>query len=384
MNAKEYLSKAADLSAALDCKNSAIIGETYYSLASLSRGLRDLEKAGIYGLKAISLFENDPLSRSRSYNLIANVNEDKNEFEQSIKYNIMAISLLQEQKPLDNLQQQNLANTLQSLARVYMKIQMYDSAQQYYQQSLQIYNKLQDQDEMLLLYQNIGINYYLLSQNDSADYYLTKAVNLRKQVNGEKHLATSASLQGKGSYYQYLGQLDSALHYYQKAIVAAAGPDYNNYQPDTNPARESFAFDDEGSLLNALYLKGSVLRQIYLEDHDPGTLELALETLLLAVELMDVNQEHYQLEGSTLFMAEDNYSVFEDALDVCYTLFQLTNSRKFLETAFFVMEKSKARRLEQRRHRHSRRDRRRQPRGADARQRGRLTPAAPARAGGEA
>ena len=345
LNAVEYLTKAADIAATLECKNSSLIGETYYSLASVARGLRDLEKAGIYGLKSLSLFENDPFSRSRSYNLIANINEHKNQFEQSIRYNTLAINLLQKQQPLDYSQQQNLANYLHSLANVNMQTLRYDSAHLYYQQSLQIYNKLQNQNEVLLLYQNIGVNYYLLGRHDSANYYLSKAVRLGKQINGEKHFATSASLLEQGSYYQQVGQLDSALHYYQQAIVAATGPDYHNYQPDTNPARESFTFDDNGSLLNALYLKGSVLRKIYLQDQDQGVLELSLETLLLALELMDVNQELYQLEGSTLFMAEENYSVFEGALSVCYNLYQLTESQEYLETAFFIIEKSKARLL---------------------------------------
>lgn len=343
--AKEFLSKAADLFETINCKNDAIIFEIYYSLAEVSRELRDLEKAEIYCMKAISLFENDPLSKSRSYNQLANIHEDQNKFEQSIRYNTLAINLLQEQQPLSNSLQQNLAFNFQSLAHVYMLIQMYDSAHQYYQNSLQIYNKLHEENEVLLLYQNIGINYYLMGQNDSADYYLTKAVALRKQVNGEKHFDTSASLREQGSYYQYQGQLDSALHYYQRAIVAAASPDYNDYRVDSNPPSGSFTFDDEGSLLNALYLKGLALKNIYLRDRDLGTLEKSLETLLLAIEVMDQNQKLYLLEGSTLLMAEDYYSVFEDALGACYTLYGLSNNQEYLETAFFIMEKSKARLL---------------------------------------
>lgn len=345
LNALKYLSKAADILTNLNCKNSSTIGDTYYSLASVYRGLRDLEKANIYGLKTLSIFENDPFKKSRCYNLVANVNQDKNEYEQSINYNSIAINILMEHQPLSNSHRQNLANYLHSVANVYMENQRYDSAQIYYQRSLNIYNNLEDEDEVLLVYQNIGVNYYLLNQYDSADYYLSKAISLRKQIYGEKHFKTSASLRAKGNFYEDLGQLDSALHYYQQAIVSSSGKDFNSYQPIANPKGKSFTYDDDGNLLNALYNKGIVLKKIYLQDKDQESLELSLETLLLAVELMDRNQELYLLEGSTLLMAEDFYNVFEDALDVCYTLYELTDSRKYLEKAFFIMEKSKARLL---------------------------------------
>ena len=345
LNAIEYLSKATDLYATINCKDNSVLGETYYSLASVSRRLRDLEKAGIYGLKSLSLFENDPYSRSRSYNLIANVNEHKNEFEQALRFNTLAISLLQEHQPLSSSQQRNLANYLHSFANVYMRLQKYDSAQKYYQRSLQLYNSLGDRDDVLLVYQNIGLNYYWLGQQDSADYFLSKAIRLRKQNYGQQHVRTSASLRAKGTFHENQGQLDSALFYYQQAIVAGSSQEFDSEELTENPRSESFIYDDDANLLKALYSKGKALRKYYIRDKHQKDLELSLKTLLLTIDLMDQNQQSFLLEGSTLLMAEDYYSVFEDALDVCYILYQLTQSRRYLESAFLIMEKSKARLL---------------------------------------
>ncbi len=343
LNALKQLYKAVDVLMQAGCRNSQELGDTYYRLAATYRALKDLDKAEIYGLRALSIFKDNFSKRARCYNLLANVNEDKNEFEQSLNYNHKAIHVLLNHQPLSNSQQRNLANFLHSVANVHMENQRYDSSHIYFQRSLKVYDDLEDQDEVLLVYQNIGANYYLLNQYDSADYYLSKAIGMRKQIYGEKHFRTSSSLHAKGNFYENIGQLDSALHYYQHAIVAGSGQEFNSYQPATNPLGESLTYDDDGSLLNALHHKGAVLKMIYIQDQNPSNLELALETLLLALKLMDSNQKLYQLEGSTLFMAEDYYNVFEDALNVCYTLYGLTDNRRYLEKAFFIMEKSKAR-----------------------------------------
>ncbi len=345
LNAINQLSKAVDILLQAGCHNSQELGDTYYNLTTTYRALRDLERAEIYGIKALTFFENNFNKKARCYNSLANIKEDKNHHRASLDYNNEAIRIWLDHQPLSKSQLTNLANCLHSVANVYTQIQQYDSAHQYYQRSLELYEKLGDQNEITLVYQNIGINYYQLTHYDSAEFFLTKAVNLRQQIYGEKHFRTSGSLREKGTYYLQLGELDSALLNYQQSIVAAAGPVFNSFHPHANPTKESLVADDDGSLLNALYLKGYTLKRLYDRDHELTTLELSLNTLLLAIELMDVNQRLYQLEGSTLLMAEDNYGVFENALDVCYQLYQLTDNQDFIEAAFFVMEKSKARLL---------------------------------------
>ncbi len=345
LKALEYLSKADDILASLNCENSTAVGDIYYSLASTYRGMRDLEKAEIYGLKTLSLFENNPFKKSRCYSLIANVLQDKNEFEKSLSYNAIAINLLQEHKPLSISQQRNLANYLQSIGSIHTSTHNYHSAHKYYQQSLEIYHGINDQNGVILAYQNIGTNYYGLGHYDSANYYLSRAIALRKRIHGPKHFRTSASLRAKGTFYENLGQLDSALYYHQQAIIAGSGPEFISDKLSDNPTLALHSHDDDGNLLQALYSKGKVLHRTYTTNKDLKTLELSLETLLLAMELMDQNQQLYLLEGSTLLMAEDYYGLFEEALNLCYSLYKFTGSNTYLETAFFVIESSKARLL---------------------------------------
>lgn len=348
MNAEKYLAKAAYILVNLGCENSLEAGNTYYSLASTYRGLGDYDKASIYCIKALSVFENIYINtfdnRTNCYSLIANINFNKRNYEESNYYNSIAINMLLEQKNLTRPQQRNLANYMNTVASTYTKKKSYDSAFIYLSKSLNIYKKMEGNDDNVsLIYQNTGINHTDLGQFDSAYSYLSKAIEIRKQIFGEKHFKTSSSFRFMGKLFEKMGELDQALNYYQQAIVAGSGKKFNNYHPDTNPDHESLTYD--GSLLEALWKKGAVLKKIYLKEKNRRKSELSLETLLIAIENMDGNQELYQLEGSTLLMTRDYYGVFEDALDVSYILYELTNNKKYLETAFFAMEKSKARLL---------------------------------------
>lgn len=344
LNAVEYISKATSILGNLGCENSLQAGKTYYVIASAYRELADFQRAGIYGQKALAILENNIADRTRCYNLLGNLHSSMQNYEQSNQYNFKAINLLLGQRPLTLTQKKNLANYLNSVASNHMNNQSYDSANTYYLQSLKIYQTLKGtDDDISMSYQNLGINFTKQKQFDSAYHYLSKAVKLRKQVFGEKNFNTSSSLRYMGNFFKSKGDLDSALNYYQLAIVAGSDEDFISYQLYKNPGHQSFTHD--GSLLEALWDKGAVLREIYHRDQNPRNLDLSLETLLIAIELMDRNQELYELEGSTLLMAEDYYGVFEDALNACHSLYDLTKNRKYLETAFFVIEKSKARLL---------------------------------------
>lgn len=348
MNAEKHLSKALDIMVNIGCESSLDAGTAYYTLASTYRRLGDYDKAKIYCLNALSVFEkingNTVSFKTNCYSLLGNINFNKKDYQLSINYNSIAINMLLEEKSLSSLQQRQLANYMNTVASAYTKKKNYDSAFIYLSKSLNIYRKIEgNEDNVSLIYQNIGINHTDLGQFDSAYIYLSKAIEIRKQIFGEKHFKTSSSLRFMGNLYKEMGELDSALNNYQQAIVAGSGDNFNNYQPDTNPDHESLTYD--GSLLEALWKKAAILSKIYQREKNINKLTLSLNSLMVTIEIMDGNQELYELEGSTLLMTRDFYGVFEDALDASYILYELTDNKKYLETAFFVMEKSKARLL---------------------------------------
>jgi len=345
LNAKKFLTKAIDIIEQLDCRNSSKVGNTYYYLASSYRHLRDFEKAGIYGLKALSLQQNNTLNdQTRCYNLLGNVNQGMQNYQQSNQYNFKAIDLLLQQKPLSNTQRRDLANYYNSVASNYTESQHFDSADLYYKKSLTVYRSLRDaNDAISLSYMNIGVNFTGQKNYDSANYFLFQSLALRKQIFGDKNSNTASTLTSIGDLFESQGDLESALDYYQQAIIAASTGDFSSLEPSENPTSASFTYD--GALIDALWSKAIVLEDQYQAGQAKTRLEQALETLVVAIDLIDKNQQLYQLELSTLLMTRDYYGIFEKALGLCFELYNLTEDEAYLERVFYIMEKSKARLL---------------------------------------
>ncbi len=345
MNAKKYLSLAVDIIEKLNCNSLTQVGYTYYYLASAYRRLRDSEKAGIYGLKALSIHKSNTVTdQTRCYNLLGNLHHDMQNYSQSNQYNFQAIKLLIEQSPLSDTQYRALANYYNSVANNYLESKEYDSAQNYFRRSLRIYESLDGvAEDISLSYQNMGINFSLMEEYDSARFYLMTSMEMRKQIYGTKNYSTCSSLINIGELYELIGEPDSALSYYQQALIAGSGDEFTSMQLAHNPPASAFTYD--GRLLEALWAKGEVLNKVYQQNQAQEQLELALETFLVAIDLIDRNQKLYQLEGSSLLMAGNYFGIFESTLNVCYQLYQVTNQGKYLETAFSVIEKSKARLL---------------------------------------
>ena len=250
---------------------------------------------------------------------------------------------LQTQDRLSTNEVKNLANVMNSIGSTHLEVQQYDSASMYHFKSLEMYQNLGAEDEISIVYQNLGINYSNQAKYDSAKVYLLRAIATRKQVFGNKHFRTSSSLRYLGDHFYRMNELDSALQYYQQAIVAGSGEKFQSYQVTNNPSQSDFIFD--GSLLNALWKKGATLSAVYYRDQNIDDLINSLATLQIAIMLMDENQALYELEESSLLMSRDFYEIFEAALGACYGLYQISNDQKYLEIAFMIMEKSKARLL---------------------------------------
>jgi CHAT domain-containing protein len=339
-----FLSNAVDILNKLGCENSLRAGKTYYSLASAYRGLADYERANIYGSKALAILaDHSSGDRARCNLLLGNINFQIDNFEDALQFFFRAMHELQTKNRLSRNEELNLANMMNSVGSTHLELQQYDSALWYHYKSLNRYQEFGSEDDITIVYQNLGINYSIQGKYHTAKVYLQKAVESRRQEYGDKNFRTSTSLRFLGDHFERMNELDSALTYYQQAVVAGSGENFRSLQVADNPGPSDFVID--GSLLNALWKKGKALRARYDRDLDVNDLINSLETLQVAIELMDSNQDLYELEGSSLLMSSDFYEIFEAALNDCYTLYQASDDPEYLATAFLIMEKSKARLL---------------------------------------
>ncbi len=346
IDAEIFFRKSLEILESIGCERSLDGGNVYYYLGSTYRSQQDYNKAYVYGLKALSVFENLNIDtrnfRTNCYNLLANVSYGRKDYDEALQYNFIAINGLLSEQDMSIQQIIQLANYRNTVARIYAMKKEYDSTSLYLSRALTLYQKLEGfEADISLNYLNTGINYTDRALFDSAYYYLTKSLEMRIELFGEKHPNTSTSLRSMGDLYSEMNDMDSALYYYHRAVVASASEDYNDPNIRSNPY--GIAVMDDTSLLLALFQKGSAFKKAYQQNRLIEYLDFALSSFHVAFEIIDRNRQSFELEGSKLFLSEEFYGMFEEALDACFQLYELTENQQYLELAFMTMEKSKAR-----------------------------------------
>ena len=92
----------------------------------------------------------------------------------------------------------------------------FQSAFRLWEQSLEIYKRLDDKEAMGIMSNNLGVRYLQLGNYSRALDYFQKALVLRRQVVDRK--GEGADLTNIGVVYAKLGKHNMALEYYQKAL----------------------------------------------------------------------------------------------------------------------------------------------------------------------
>ena len=71
-------------------------------------------------------------------------------------------------------------------------------------------------------------------------------------------------------------------------------------------------------------------------------LKAALATYECDANILNTLRKHITTEGSKLFLDEQNYSLHQNAIRISLKLFKATRERRYLESAFYFAENSKA------------------------------------------
>lgn len=128
---------------------------------------------------------------------------------------------------------------------------------------------------------------------DSSVYYFKKALEISSSISNKNR-----AYNGLGSAYYFLGQLDSALHFYQKSAEQIA-------EPEQSKQYLSMAYSNIGKVLNASDLDTEAI------DYFKRAIQIAKDEDLIMQELPPL------LNISTVFMKSDQFdSAIHYALEV--------------------------------------------------------------------
>jgi tetratricopeptide (TPR) repeat protein len=268
--------------------------------------------------------------------------------------------------PANNL---SLAKCYLNCGGIYWQMGEMDQAESFYLKCLQIYqNLLEENDKRFLdLYNNLGgLSMDRQDTLQALDFY-RKVLNVERIINGipqDSLSSFSDDSQMAMEYYQktlqrrakaYGSRHPSTLGCYlyigdaqlQQGLTGKALDSYRSiitglrFRPDSSN-QVFLQIDDEPLLLKAITGEARVFKTMYGQNDDISDLERSFLAYMDAAKLINQIRRGYKTESSYLFWTQNLRPIYDEAIAVSYDLYQQTGADRFLDSAFFLAEKSRA------------------------------------------
>jgi len=327
-------------------QNSVLLADIYVNKSRIHTFRKSYTTAIEYLEKAIRIYQNT-------------ANPDRNILQKtSITYlntGIVYYELKDYSKALEYLEKSailkinhNLSEielTYLNLAKTYAQINNPLKTEEYFMKSIDSFIKGYGEDyyRMAELYFDYGRFMQSIGKNAEALEAHRKALSICLKSYGEKHTLVSFSYKNLGDNYLESGDFKTALYYYQKALISISR-NFNNADIYTNPVIDSTIFDIR--LLEILKGKARVLELFAGQETDYDTklhiMHKSLETIELALRLIDRIRNDYLSEESRIYLAENEKETYIFAIHLANSLFTLNKESVTLEKMYDIATKGKA------------------------------------------
>ncbi|MBS0000420.1 MAG: tetratricopeptide repeat protein, partial [Cyclobacteriaceae bacterium] len=359
------------------------LAESLFFRAEVYNDMNHLSKAEEFYRETISIYENiftaDHFLLGRVYSSLSSTLRMQFDFKNAVDYQQRAMLIFKKDSS-NNLNR--MVTAILFLANIYSFWEDYQSAIPIYLDLLKLKNEYNlSQGYLFLIYANLGNAYtvtkqfeqakfcidnaYKILNPDSPDYFSYESYTIHLYgdyylgcndfINARKYLFKAADIYEKvlshekndfaicnesiGDMYYNLDLPDSALYYYQKALVIYLD-NFDNENILSNP--ESQDDPDQREIFDFLYKKARAWRKYYDIGGDLNHLKEALQVYNLIDNLNDQARNSKLKDASLLIMSDYYHDGYELAIDCAYELFRQTQDKLYLDNAFRLMEKSKS------------------------------------------
>lgn len=345
LDAEKYYLRAFEIFSKVSEPDSEDFNRIYSNMGYMYRKKGDLEKALDFGLKALEIklknYEPSHPSVGKYYRNIGRVYEEMNRMHEALPYMQKAVEITEASLGPNHPQ---TAGSFNELAHIYAGKRQYDTALLLYQKGNRLLEKTLPADHPYVVagYFNIALIYNETGQLETAlEYYRIAIRRLLSRSYRPGNLIAQARNDMASVFYQQKA-LDSALIYCQMALEEIS-PDFT-FQGDDfyeNPSLSNV--QAQTLLLRILTNKASILEERYNQFRtDENDLPESLNTILLAVQLIEEIRLGYQSESSRQYLSTGAAEIFRTGVRVAMELFKKTGDEKYLWQAFELSEKSKA------------------------------------------
>jgi CHAT domain-containing protein/Tfp pilus assembly protein PilF len=235
--------------------------------------------------------------------------------------------------------------TFLNLAKTYAQTGSLNKAEEYFTRSLTIMNN------------KFGGNYYRMAEvcfdyglflrsegrNAEALEAHSKALSICLKNYGDKHPLVALSWKNLGDDYLAEADYTRALEYYQKSLIAVVD-DFNNTDIYSNPQVDSSLFDIR--LLENLKSKARALELFANEQNDNAlklkTINKSLETIELALHLIDNIRNNYITEDSRIYLSDNEKETYLFAVHIASKSYSLTGDSAVKTKIYNIAQKAKS------------------------------------------
>ncbi len=160
---------------------------------------------------------------------------------------------------------------------------------------------------------------------------------------GEKHTLVSLAYKQIADFYMSHSEYLQSLENYQKALISISN-DFDNPDIYSNPSIESALFNIR--LLEVLKSKAITLERYSSVQDDSSskfkTLEKSLETIELAINLIDRIRNEYLTEENRIYLAGNEKETYFNAVNIAKALYDITGDKAFIRRMYLVAANAKA------------------------------------------
>lgn len=218
----------------------------------------------------------------------------------------------------------------------YLAIESYDSALLYLKKANQNMNSILK----MTTNNSLGSLFFRKRQFDSAINYYQQTIHLNTKERRGKNIHVVSAYQGLGDIATFSGNSRKALEYYQQALISTTF-NFNELDITKNSIEGSQAILPLQQF-KVLQSKGNAFVTYYKQNQDTSNLQYALNCFQEAIRVARYTQKTYDNEEAKLFFVNQVHALYEDAIRAAYQLYQLSGDNSYAELALRFSEKSKA------------------------------------------
>ncbi|MGB0524250.1 MAG: CHAT domain-containing protein [Flammeovirgaceae bacterium] len=352
----------------------------YQSLASVYQQLGLDQQAIVCYEKSLSYQRKlnfvDSVQLSKLYNGVGELYRSMGEYEKALDYYHFAKDLIQSMLGEVNFSMGSVCN---NIGESYYALGNYSKALAWHKKSLAIRLQIDDHPYRTNSYDNLGITYLQLGDLENAEHYLKKGYQLRTKfpktapyaayyIKSYLHIAELRITQGRYDKaikcYQYalqsniadiksehlakfevwnkLGRLYTHRKDWANAQIAfqqAIKLNAPNYRGQIKGFKN---YHNAISLLNSIAGLAHIAYQEALQSSQDAKLRQSVEQYQLAMELLTKIRQSYSFQKDKLSIGKYAKSIYNQAMEVNYLLYQQTQDQQFLTAMFLISEQSKA------------------------------------------